>query len=1123
MAYSPLLPVTVNQVPCDALVDSGNLFRSVISADFAKRLGLTRHDLRRIPGLDTVGTAKQGADLTVLGETKRPLSMRLAGTACEFSLQPVVLEGLGMDLNLSGPYLKRHGIDQLHSEDAIRVKGTLVKLKAAGSRRPAYEGASTVYTVNNITVEPFATQQVELRVKGFEAQTMEIQDGCLDGSPDFEARFGIHAVRGAILRPPPEKPVLIGQVLNTSRDAIVIPKGAYYGTFTALDTTPDADRVCLLQEESLEPVGADDKWLRGPTTRRNYERRANHVLDVFGFRKNPLLATNKAKAHAVGLILKYWEVFSFTGEFGLTSLLQHEIKTVPGTKPINVRYRPVNPALEPSLKKQVDKWVSEDVIEPAQSPWNFGLVPASKKGTTEKRWCLDFRPLNAVTVRDRISIGDISDNLARLARSKVFSAIDASGAFHQIPLHPDSRDKTAFCTPFGQYRFKRMPFGICNGPAEYTRLVHMALHGIPPSVALAYLDDCLVHSGTVEDHFEHLARVLEAHQRAGLKLKPSKCNLFQDSVEYLGHVVTAEGLKPVPAFVQDVVSWPCPRTRSQVRTFLGKANYYRRFLEGFAAIVKPLVEKTAQDGTKDNEPFEPSADFTKSFETLKKALVSAPILGHPDFQSESPFILDTDWSFSNKAIGGVLSQKQDGLERVIMYGSHKLEKSRQNYGATKGELFAIVFFISKWSYYLRYRPFILRTDHEALRAFKKMEAPNGMEQRWLQLLADHDFVVEYRPGPKHGNADALSRAEHIKEQGEEPVEEDDYEYRTIQALLAKEDQRIPRSRILKAQMADPDIRAVLQYVRGRQAAPQDFAKGGSDLRHALADQLPHLFYSSGLLFHKGTDGKNRLVLPTSLRRAVATKSHQLVAHRGVRATLDKAREVVFSPGLAKEAEYVVQSCIQCQTKTTPTEQKGLHVPTLADYPFQLLSIDFVGPLPRSREGFMYIFTIRDVFTKWTEFYPTRDMLASTVISKLAKEFFPRFGLPERIHSDRGTQFTSKSFIDTAHALGVEVTTTPSYNPKSNPCERAHRDLKAALNALCRDKPSTWPEALPAILMAMRNTPCATTGVSPSLQSSGARPQLTSTSSSPSPRRRRRLAASNNTPSNSGTESNKPTS
>jgi hypothetical protein len=272
---------------------------------------------------------------------------------------------------------------------------------------------------------------------------------------------------------------------------------------------------------------------------------------VFKLRDSPLLDTDAKLAQAAYMLLKRWACFSFDGNYGQTTLLKHSIVTEPDQRPINQCFRPVSPHLEVDLKKQIDKWLKHGVIEKSCSPWRFGFVAAPKKGGAI-RWCVDYRALNEISSIYIAPIGNIEDNLARLSRSTIFSGIDSIGAFHVIELEDKDKAKTAFAMPWGSYQFVRMPFGLAGGPSSYARLVHMVLDGISYTQALPYLDDRVIHSKDLAGHFLALDRVLEAYEKAGLKLQPAKCQLFQREIEYLRHMVSAKGIAPVPGYVQVV-------------------------------------------------------------------------------------------------------------------------------------------------------------------------------------------------------------------------------------------------------------------------------------------------------------------------------------------------------------------------------------------------------------------------------------------------------------------------------------------------------------------------------------------------------------------------------------------
>ena len=1063
-------------LPAKALLDSGNTFSSCISDRFLRRMGLTTDDLEPL-ALATVGSAKEGAALAVMGQLKRPLQLRVGGYSCTFPLKAVVLEGLAMDINLSGPWMKQHGIDQIHSQDAIMVRGTKINLLSpevpAARRREPHR----VMTIEKVVIPPGQQRAVRLRVPAFEEGRVEPAAGLLTGNLRLEEAHDIHTVRNVLLTPDPKDKTLVAGLLNTTPEPITIEGGSHYGFFE-----PDYDqsncRVASLQAELARARQESEapEWAKGPTTSKNYEKRASYLLDTFRLKENPVLANEEDRGAILAVLLRHFGVFALEGEYGKTDLVEHRIRLKPGTKPVKITQRPVNPALEPDLRKQVLKWLATDVIEPSSSPWSSPLVPVKKK-SGEVRWCIDFRRLNACTIGDAFSTGDVDCNLARLAGSTVFSTVDASGAFHQIGVEKSSREATAFSTPWGLYQFKRMPFGITGGPSTYARLVTRVLEGVSASMALAYLDDILIHSRGVSEHVKALDVVLRAHAKAGLLLQPAKCHFAQKEVVYLGHLVSAQGIKPVPEYVDLVKKWPLPRTRSDLRAFLGKTGYYRRFVPNYAARALPLQARLAQDGTKDSATFDPDPEYVKAFEDLRKALTEAPVLAHPIFNDpKAPFILDTDWSGSREAVGGVLSQVQGGQERVVAYGGLKLTGAQRRYSAYKGELYALLAFLRKWSYFLKYAPFIIRTDHCSLKYLPEGEPPDQFVQRWLEAMASFDFTIQYRKGERHGNADSLSRAPHIQEPGED-LQDDSTDI--LASLGARPAVRGPLPGHMAAtappmqseeQATQEQARdAQLQAVLGTTGAPVD-------PKNPWVGIPVHKV--NGVAYTTNARKQQVLLVPSHLQLTTIKAVHWLTGHKGREATLERLQRSAFFPRMREKVQEMVSGCGPCQTKTRPVPQKKELHPTRALGPFRMWSIDFVGPLPPARGGYKYLLTCKCPFTKWVEIFPTRDMTAATVVRHLIRDIYPRFGLPERLHSDCGPAFTSQEFRDVGKVLGVKTTFTPPYHPQSNPVERAHQDIVKSLTALTGTKPGTWPDYIPMITYAMRCTPCRVTGVAP---------------------------------------------
>ena len=315
-------------------------------------------------------------------------------------------------------------------------------------------------------------------------------------------------------------------------------------------------------------------------------------------------------------------------------------------------------------------------------------------------------------------------------------------------MDEDAKEKSAFCTTTGLYQFKVMPFGLTNAPATFQRLMERVLTSLQWQICLIYIDDVIIFSKTLEEHITRLTEILGRLKAAGLKLKPKKCYLFQHKVTYLGHVVGHDGVETDPSKVEKVKDWPTPTTVTEVKGFLGICSYYRRFIKDFSAIARPMVKLTEKD-----VPFVWTEEQQKAFDTLKDKLTSSPILGYPE--SEGYFILDTD--ACDVGIGAVLSQVQNGVERVISFASRTLNKAERRYCVTRRELLAVVYFVQYFKHFMLGRKFTVRTDHSSLRWIRNFKNPEGQTARWIEILETYDFDIIHRPGIRHSNADAMSR------------------------------------------------------------------------------------------------------------------------------------------------------------------------------------------------------------------------------------------------------------------------------------------------------------------------------------------------------------------------------
>ena len=836
------------------------------------------------------------------------------------------------------------------------------------------------------------------------------------------------------------------------------------------------------------------------------------------------------KVQVSNLLLKFAHCFE-GGEYGLgkTDLVEHKIDTG-DHNPIKIPPRRLGWSQRRALNEEVDKMLSKGVIEPSESPWSSPPVLVKKKDSTY-RFCVDFRKVNGITRKDAYPLPNITDCLDSLSGAKWFCTLDLSSGYWQIGLKQQDRCKTAFTTPRGHYQFKVMPFGVTNGPATLERLMELVLRGMDSNQTLCYMDDVIVCGLNFEDTLKSLTEVFSRFSAAGLRLKPSKCELFRTQVAFLGHVVNREGVCPDPRKIEVIQKWPAPINVSEVRSFVGFASYYRKYVSNFSEMAAPLHALTRKDAK-----FAWSPQCHQSFEALKKALTSAPVLALP--REGCQVILDTD--ASETAIGGVLSQIIDGEERVIAYASKSLNTSQRKYCTTYKELLAIVKMSKIFRPYLYGQPnVIVRTDHKALVWLQTFKNAEGMLARWLAYLSEYDFTIEHRAGKKHSNADGCSRipvrscqrhdcpdqshvdkviAAHITawnathgfpskcREAQLPSTEntgDPSPSRTSKGLSeplliseahtsASHQQRISNwmdtfsdAQLQSAQANDPDFKKVMDWVeKGERPSFEDISQAGSQLKNMWA-QFNCLRLSNGKLVRicKLPSGEQimQLVVPSELRRDIFDFLHKsnLGAHMGVNKTIAKLRRRFYWSGYRDDIIRWCQWCEKCQKRNASTQKRAQLQQKPVGMPLERVAIDILGPLPETENGNRVIMVVVDYFTKWTEAYALKDQKSMTVADAFITNFVLRFGCPLQLHSDQGSNFEAELFRDVCNLLGIFKTRTTAYRPESDGMvERMNRSLADMLAKLVNDDRSNWDEILPFVMAAYRNTPHDSTGITP---------------------------------------------
>ena len=441
-------------------------------------------------------------------------------------------------------------------------------------------------------------------------------------------------------------------------------------------------------------------------------------------------------------------------DIGRCKIAKHRIELEPEAIPHREGARRMSPDKAAKANQEVQNLLALGLIQPSYSPWASGIVMVKKK-SGELRFCCDFRPLNDVTVKDAFPLPRIDESLSRIANAKIFTSIDLAWAFWQIPLKKRDRRKTAFACELGLFEWRRMPFGLCNASATFQRSITRALQKIQQrhgSVVMAYIDDIVIATETIEDHLERIREVFECLREAGFKMRAEKCDFMRTETKYLGRVVSAEGIKPDPAAVSKIQEWMPPRNREELQSFLGFANYYRDFIPFHAAKVQPMQELLRK-----NQHFYWKEKHQEAFDSVKQALADATALAAPN--EEGRFVLDTD--ASAVAIAGILHQEQQyngkTILRPIVYGSKSLTRTQMSYGAPKLEMYAVFYFIEKFHSYLAGREFTLRVDNQALSWLKTYSMDQAMIGRWIARLDQYHFKTIHRPRTQHRNADGLSK------------------------------------------------------------------------------------------------------------------------------------------------------------------------------------------------------------------------------------------------------------------------------------------------------------------------------------------------------------------------------
>jgi transposase InsO family protein len=864
-------------------------------------------------------------------------------------------------------------------------------------------------------------------------------------------------------------------------NAIVDPSGPYIPVrvFNVGDTERRLYKSTCLGEIDLE--------LSYHKVRKMSERKNTDANFIKAFANNLECLPRAEATKLTDILIEYEDIFSKDKmDIGCVKNVVHHIDTGDAL-PVACAPRRVPQGVEDKVDELVEQLVKHNIIRPSTSPWNAPIVVVRKKDG-DIRLCVDYRRLNAVTRRPIFPIPEAQQLFDTLDGARYFSCLDLSQGYHQVPVATEDIQKTAFTTRRGQYEYLRMPMGLCSAPSTFQRLMHTVLKDENWHKCLIYLDDVLIYGKTPEEHHERLKAVFQRIREANLKLSPSKCTFFQKEVEYLGHVISDEGIKTSPSKVEKVSKWPSPKNAEEVRSFLGLCGYYRRFIKDYAVLVAPLeklclpIWNKKSRTPRTHEPWKWIEEHEKAFLQLKWCLTHSPVLTFPRRQGR--FILDTD--ASHDAIGAVLSQIQDNEEKVIAYASHKLTKAERGYCITRKELLAVYKYVLTFKHYLYGRQFSVRTDHQALTWLLNWKKPNTSQYcTWIAELECYDMEIIHRPGKLHTNADALSRIPQCQQceiNHQEPMSRRNVKVIDTETTPERALCKISFSTAKWRQEDDDDIHKILQLLKQKkttEAFPKEL-EGLSEQARALWTRREQLRIRGELLYLLTKDEEYALIIPRTRRSWLVRTTHEALGHVGVSKTLSALKNKYFWPRMEEFTRLTINSCRQCaERKSGNTNIQPFMQRMVTGYPFEKIAIDISGPFPSGRTGERYILGIIDCFSKYPVLVALKSTDSKSIAAALIQRWISIFGAPLCIHSDRGSNFESEIIFELCAMFGIKKTRTAPYRPQSDGLvERLFRTVKDMVYATSKSFNKEWVEVLPLVEMGLRSTMQSTTKVTP---------------------------------------------
>ncbi|GAU10392.1 hypothetical protein TSUD_417700, partial [Trifolium subterraneum] len=732
--------------------------------------------------------------------------------------------------------------------------------------------------------------------------------------------------------------------------------------------------------------------------------------------------------------------------------IEFSIDLVPGSQPISVAPYRISPLEHRELKSQLEELLQKHFIRPSVSPWGAPVLLVKKKDGT-MRLCIDYRQLNKVTIKNKYPLPRIDDLLDQLRGATIFSKIDLRSGYHQIRIRTSDVSKTAFKTRYGHYEFLVMPFGLTNAPAVFMDYMNRIFQPYLDKFVVIFIDDILIYSKDPQEHAEHLRIVLNILRKKQLYAKFSKCEFWLSEVKFLGHVISQGGVYVDPSKVEAVLNWERSRTIFEVRSFLGLAGYYRRFILGFLEIALPLTRLTRK-----GVAFVWDELCENSFNLLKQKLTSAPVLVIPDPDKKYVVYCNA----SNKGLGCVLMQEG----AVVAYASRQLKHHEENYPTHDLELAAIIFALKIWRHHLYGVQFALYSDHKSLRYLFDQKELNMRQRRWMEYLKDFDFKLNYHPGKANVVADALSRkalyASEILMYQCGLYEK--FRDMNLNVTYRKDGVKLNRIEVTC------DLRSTIGSAQEKDL----------DLQRRIGK--PEFTVADDGVIQFG----NRICVPNDaeLKRLILEEAHKsgFSIHPGSTKMYHDLKKNYWWPNMKTEIAEFVSRCIVCQqVKIEHQKPAGPLQPLeIPEWKWEQITMDFVSGLPRNQKGEDSIWVIVDRLTKSAHFIAVKSTYkASRCAEIFLEEIVKLHGVPLSIVSDRDPTFTSHFWRAFQKAMGTRLRMSTSNHPQTNgQSERTIQTLEDMLRACVLEDGGNWSKHLHLIEFAYNNSYHASIGMAP---------------------------------------------